>query len=823
MDVRVQDYLDDRLQSTGDLETLEALLSSIKTQQDLLRKQLNAAKRDHGNALQAAQQHTETLKTKADEFQSKQEDIDTRLLIVTQSETSDVAAAKFQTSMGKLQKLDVVTGYVELLQEVYALKDESIQQLGKSDEAALAPYRRLQQLRTSLQPLHEAAEGAAPQLLHQIDLEVERLQQTIRTSFAADLEKTLKKIGWPKALDTIPLALQAEWETNVNRLLDLQRPELEALEQYPLQRPSNYEPPALLPLELMVAPLGQRFQYHFSGNKPTNRLDKPEYFLQHTADLISGYSDFLHNALQPLLIQRFHGSDLAFTPAYVDAISAFITALLPMLKRKLVSFAQQIDGKSQLLSHLVHEVIAFDTSVIVGYAYAPTSPAMPWRGLAYYLLDTCGYFQKWLAAERDFALSRYQAIVDAPDAGELDYDSVGVSETKPTKMAINVNDLLETITDRYKPLSSFSEKLRFLVDVQIAIFDMFHQRLHSSLEAYLAMTSSVGRTMHGLSREDQSELHGVRGLDRLCRVFGSAEYLERAMRDWSDDLFFLELWDELQDRAKNRDQVSSKLGGLLEIQQKTSSAVGGDDSDGELQGALFDETAAAYHQLRVRSEAIIVETLTYNVREALKAYSRIGSWASLSGNTAGGSVSAELDPLLRLLTEYFGFLSNAVGKVPLRRMNRQVCNAIQSYIWDNVLTRHSFSTAGAAQLKTDVRAICAEIDRYIGTGQVRSPMRKLLEGIELVGLPVKGEVQRVQPSRAGDGIEDDDGAAWEDMNGDTAAASPIGKKQMGLFEVERLVFMDNESARHALEQLGLEVLSEADARAVLEKRVELGS
>lgn len=35
--------------------------------------------------------------------------------------------------------------------------------------------------------------------------------------------------------------------------------------------------------------------------------------------------------------------------------------------------------------------------------------------------------------------------------------------------------------------------------------------------------------------------------------------------------------------------------------------------------------------------------------------------------------------------------------------------------------------------------------------------------------------------------------------------------------------MDNESARHALEHLRLETLTEGDARAVLERRVELSS
>jgi hypothetical protein len=43
-------------------------------------------------------------------------------------------------------------------------------------------------------------------------------------------------------------------------------------------------------------------------------------------------------------------------------------------------------------------------------------------------------------------LSRYQSIVEAPDFGDLDYESVDPKATKPTKGAIRVNDLLETIT-----------------------------------------------------------------------------------------------------------------------------------------------------------------------------------------------------------------------------------------------------------------------------------------------------------------------------------------------------------------------------------------
>lgn len=40
MDSRVQDYLDDKLQSAADLDGLDLLLENVKNQQDLLRKQV---------------------------------------------------------------------------------------------------------------------------------------------------------------------------------------------------------------------------------------------------------------------------------------------------------------------------------------------------------------------------------------------------------------------------------------------------------------------------------------------------------------------------------------------------------------------------------------------------------------------------------------------------------------------------------------------------------------------------------------------------------------------------------------------------------------
>ena len=85
-------------------------------------------------------------------------------------------------------------------------------------------------------------------------------------------------------------------------------------------------------------------------------------------------------------------------------------------------------------------------------------------------------------------------------------------------------------------MASFTQKLRFLIDIQITIFDKLEERLRGNLEAYLTLTTSLGRAMGGVSKEEQDRLLGVEGLERLCKTYGSADYLERAMRDWSDDV-----------------------------------------------------------------------------------------------------------------------------------------------------------------------------------------------------------------------------------------------------------------------------------------------
>ena len=795
---RMVDYLNDKLQSTADLDSVPELLHSIQEKQVILRQQHAEAAKVLQDARRSSKIHTDSLVRRVGAFEKQQTDIDRRLMALAQSETSDEAVVKFDEVMSKLRRLEVAQGYVGLLCEVASLHAEARRNFKASPQAALKPYLRLKNLASGLKAAQPAAEDAAPHLTDYVDQSANGLWEQMKGAFAQELEDVLKKVKWPrKDIDLNGMPGQ-EWAAGVERLLELQEPELVAHEAKTPVPFEDRDQLVLLPLEIMVKPLQLRFQYHFEGEKATNRLDKPEFFFSHVLDLISTYDSFFLRYLEPILRRQYRASELALNPLYTDSTEAWITALLPMLRRKIRSILPAVSSQPHVFSHLIRETMNFDSVLTEDWNYSGGSEAERWKGLTWQFLAKEKWFEKWLRVEQEFAMSRYQAIIFSSENREIDYDSVDPGVTKPTKAAIQVNDLLETITDRYQPLPSFQHKLQFLIDVQIAVFDKFHEALRSSLEAYLSVTSSIARTVQGISREEQEKLQGVAGLDRLCRVYGSADYLEKKMRDWNDNVFFIELWDELQSRACKRgghEGLVTETMTLEDVADRTSQAVGTQEHS----GALFDETAGAYRRLRVRAEEILQEKLAYDLQEALRPYGRLNSWAYVASDSPSPVTSPELGQPLEQISSYMGFLAKVLAKVSLRRIMRQLCLSLQTFLWDHTLMRNNFSTAGVAQLKCDISTLWTTIDNCSGYGQGRMGMRKLGQALELLSLPVKSEVE---------GAED---------------LEELEPYFLDARHVEERLFKDNESARGILDELNIDTLTESEARSILEKRLELAN
>lgn len=243
---------------------------------------------------------------------------------------------------------------------------------------------------------------------------------------------------------------------------------------------------------------------------------------------------FLYEHVGPILAQNFKGSSLAMNSLYVDPLAAFITAFLPILRQKIRLSIVAIQSQPPKVSSFMKALMNFDTNLRKEFKYDGGNPDKPWKGLT---SDMCDEFEDlWLSAEMEFAVARYKEIVSAPENGQLDYDSVAPGRTKPTYGAVNVMNLLRNVTSSFQSLLRFHTKIKFVIDIQISVLDRYHNRLQDSLEVYVALTSTIGRTLHGGNKEEQAKLEGLGGLTHLCKVFGSASHIVSVLDEWSNEL-----------------------------------------------------------------------------------------------------------------------------------------------------------------------------------------------------------------------------------------------------------------------------------------------
>ena len=832
LEIRIDDYLNDKLQTQADLDSLDSLVDDVTNRHNLLREQLKDAHVALEDARKASIDHKDLVRRKAEQLRQDEEEVERRIQHLANSNESDAAIAMFEGSMERLHRLELAVKYVSTLSEATGLQEAAERDLESNPARALRSYRHVRLLSQALRNAQPAAEGAAPHLLNEIEQQVSRLHESFRKILETRFEKTLSQLGWPRTELQTSGSLLEQWTSDVNLLLELQEPDLEDFYADPTRRSEPL--PLLLPLQVMARPFMLRFRYHFYGKKPTNRLDKPEYFFSHIQDLLESHSPFINDMLQPILDQRNDLQNLD-EDMYPDAVSCFISTLLPAVSEKSLSLIPQIATQPQLLSHFVHELISFDMTVRDSWAYTPSTNLLAnWQGLTSSTLGTKNYFEVWLQAERQFASERYIAIRDAAESGELDLESTDSRTTKPSKGAVRVNDLLETVTDRYRHLTSFSYKIKFLVDIQLDIFDDYHARLHDALQAWIMTSHTAGRLVQGQNMADQGSF-SLQGIESLCRVFGSADYLERKMSDWSDDVFFLELWEELNDRASLKQKRASfdpqQQLNFDEIAAKTSaSMMSKDDETREGEGgALFDETAAAYRRIRERTEEQLLRAIDFNIRNSIKAFNSMGGRATLSDTAADPSSlvqSSSLDSLTQTLSSLFSYLFGVLGPIPLRRMTRHACHTVSREIWDNALLKHNFSSTGYAQFRRDITAIQDCIDAAIrAPGEAGKGMQQLDQALILLGLPIRAS------SNAETNSDDDENGAWDfddaaehqESDSETPPAIPDEDKIWGLWEVEKRLNKSNAAARTVLAEMGLTEINEKDARRIVARRVEVNS
>lgn len=283
-----------------------------------------------------------------------------------------------------------------------------------------------------------------------------RVNLHIQKSLTKHFEKTLDSMGWPQEVDLQALAQDSP------ELLKSFLTQYKELAKF--QRLSTDVNPVMdrittdsLPLDIMVRAVLIRFFYHFMGQRPTNSLERPEWFLTYVLDMITSHLD-LASQLQ---VQQ-----------------TFVSAMAQIVELK-VNSVRSAASSPPYLSRFVKELVEFD------HAVSTAVPQLHWEGCAGLLLRNDECFHNWLGEEQRVVEHRLDEILQASDVWEHVNTTEGCSEAeRPTVAADRVASLFEATLTRYIHLRPAHLQIRYFAQVHLSLVQGFHEAMMRCVNKY---------------------------------------------------------------------------------------------------------------------------------------------------------------------------------------------------------------------------------------------------------------------------------------------------------------------------------------------------
>ncbi|KAG0282386.1 hypothetical protein BGZ96_000538 [Linnemannia gamsii] len=797
VDEDVTDFFDARFNSREDLANIKSVLQKQIAIGDELNRKLEESKKKTAQTLKTAQNVSKASLDGLQNLESSALDLE------EQMEHSEAFASgknkRDQRSLieelsdlqSRVQALEDAKRYILVVSRSQKLISEARELLATSASKALVPYTSLAELSQSVK---ETLGGNNTKLEAFMTASVGNLLQELKASLAKKFQASLDAISWPKSIpDGFALSKeqQSNFETAFKELLLLQEPTFG-----PLDRSDNKPYPSLLAIEQMVAPLILRFRYHFEGKRPTNRLDKPEWYLTHILELIKEHSPYLQNFVQGIV------QDTEYREC--DAKNDFIRLLLGAVERKIRNSVPEMLSSPEMLSHAIHETLRFDKTLRESELYIPPGQTSEWQGTVQVYLGNRSWLKTWL---RDAWQPAYESL------GEKDF-------IMPTKSAEKLMDLLEIVTKRYRPLTVLEHRT-FLLDIQLDILIAYHRHIRGLVDQYESMTYSFVRVMPGAASAEELASMGVEGLRKLCQWLSSVEYVSSTLKDWGEDIFFLELYKEIAERTQ-------KVVNPMHSENEDSEAENEPDKKLDENGTIFDESIRGFTQLSKRIQDLIIRNVTKDVFSSMKPYVSLASWPQIEFSTVDSrqphsptdqfpsstlqensdDVSPELYQPLNILTHSFEFLATTLPTKHFTNLYRQISLEMQDYIWQRVMMKNSFSELGGLQFARDIRiGLWGAGRRWIK--KTENYHRKLRDACILLSLQsAKANSPPPLPQLS--------------FDQDVVIKQPVYANRT-LAQIMAVLFDEDltpDVVRVKLEEIGVMHLGVAEARDVIRRRVE---
>ncbi|KAM9824410.1 RAD50-interacting protein 1 [Neosynchiropus ocellatus] len=402
----------------------------------------------------------------------------------------------------------------------------------------------------------------------------------------------------------------------------------------------------------MLVPLSRRFRYHFYGNRQTNSLSKPEWYLTQVLKWIGTSSTFLLEKIQPILDRA---------GAKVNARVELCRGLLSLVQEKVASDASKLLYDDTLFCHLVEEVLQFEKDLRSNHAYPQSQ-----EGLLHLLLEEA-VLQKWLTVEKKMAVEKVDAMLAAEGAWNCQYkDMKDMDELKAPDCAETFMTLLQVITDRYRPLPCPTAQLKFL-ELQRELVDDFRIRLTQVMK-----------------EESRSPLG-----PRYCAILNAVNYISTILTDWGDNVFFLQLQ---QAAVSSGDEAVLRDLGVMELGRLAS-----------LEGSLFEGLLALLDRLRGDMMGRLLDGIMRQITEKAKPYCR-DRWFSLPSQQELStiSLSSSACPMLLSIRDSLLNLHQTLSLSLFQMAWQGLAERLDSFLYQEVILSNHFSEGGAAQLQFDM-------------------------------------------------------------------------------------------------------------------------
>ncbi|KZV95590.1 hypothetical protein EXIGLDRAFT_671991 [Exidia glandulosa HHB12029] len=679
---------------------------------------------------------------------------------------------ELETLQRTLHELESVRDYVGVIHHALGLSESAIKEMREAKKPlspthpAIEQYKTLQAFVSSVQETCVNVEGGSVTLVSLLESVQRKTWAGIKDVLVSDLLAASEELKWPLPVkyDQVPPEHRAAFEKAFSNLLRLQDIGTK------LHPTDSTRPTPLYALQGLVHPVALRFKFHFESDRPTNRPDKPEWFFTNILNVSHEHRVFLETYVQQLLDKASYG--------HIDAWREFTRLLFPILVKKMRATVPLLLPHPSLLAHMIYQALAFDASLreagfdlkgTMATARAKDKDKDPdegeWDGLADVILTHHEWFEAWLDAERRFDEDQYLEIISASDAWAIAddededvnaEDGVGRSrsDVRATNSARRVKALIEQVTDRYQSLPRLPQRVRFLLHVQMPIIDQYRTRITASLDAFEALSSALARAVPGgltgqVDMGARRLTSGVEGASRLVKALISARAVEGAMVIWGEDVFFLELWAEMNRRPALRALAESHT--LLPPPSKDPAA--------EPEGTVFDTLVDAYRDVCSRAEDMIVRQIVGEIEDDLRPYITAPWDADSDILTLPPALAASVTAL----AAHINFLRATLPATVTVSLYRNIASTLAAYIVQRGIVyrgRARASHAHGVKFAAEARA-WVDASRAALQGQparrVEAPWTRLLSASRLIAL--EGD----EWEQAVDGVFGVDEAAYEEL------------------------------------------------------------